>query len=419
MQGGGPGDDPAPQTTGGGKKAREMMPDDMLIKSILDARRGLDIKPFASAIEEATRSSRLIAERLQGIGATSALKQAMEGIRRNEELTRMAFGPLSELRRSGILDSSWRREMDLARKAMEGYQARFKTPEIAETARLLSTFKRGALSDVMAKYSENSSSLKLAMESMRTPWLDIQETMRSVAGFAEIQGIGYALRTLPAFDENLTAALRVDLGDWRDPITWRPEIFTDLAARSGFYVGLGFNPALTNFPLPAFEQSLDIAGLPRELPDDGQDDDGEEEGLSRTNGAHDCLQRLERLLRKFIDERMTQAVGSLWAKQRMPNGIYDQWRDKQRKAEEAGAEVRPLIEYADFTDYAAIICRGDNWREVFGMFFARQESVRESFQRLHPIRLDIAHSRLITQDDELLLRVEVRRLAKVMAKRKA
>ena len=151
---------------------------------------------------------------------------------------------------------------------------------------------------------------------------------------------------MPAFDENLSAALRVDLGDWRKPIAWRPEIFTDLAARSDFYISRGFNPALTDFPLPAFEQSLDIAGLPRELPPAaGGQDAGtlldEEEGLSRTNGAHDSLQRLERLLRKFIDERMTQAYGPVWVKQRLPNRLYDQWREKKQKAEKAGAEVRP------------------------------------------------------------------------------
>ena len=75
-------------------------------------------------------------------------------------------------------------------QAMEGYHARFKLPEIAETERLLATFKSCALSNLMARYAEEYSSLKRAMESMLTPWLDIQETMRSVAGFAEIQGIG-------------------------------------------------------------------------------------------------------------------------------------------------------------------------------------------------------------------------------------
>ena len=394
----------------------------------MGAWRMLDNKLIKS-IEEATRASHSIADLRHSIGKNSALMQAMESIRRNEELTRAAIGPLLELHRTGILDldSAWRREMDVARQAMEGYHARFKLPEIAETTRLLATCKSGVLSSIMARYAGEYSSLKRAMESMRTPWMDIQETLRSVAGFAEIHGIGHALRTLPAFDENLSAALRVDLGDWRDPISWRSEIFTDLAARSDFYISLGFNPELTDFPLPAFEQSLDIAGLPRELPPSagGQDagtlqdkDDREEEGLSRTNGAHDSLQRLERLLRKFIDERMTQAYGPVWVKQRLPNGLYEQWSEKKRKAEKAGAEVRSLFEYADFTDYPEIICRGDNWQAVFGTLFVRKESVRESFQRLHPIRLDVAHSRLITQDDELLLRVEVRRLVKVMAKRK-
>jgi hypothetical protein len=48
------------------------------------------------------------------------------------------------------------------------------------------------------------------------------------------------------------------------------------------------------------------------------------------------------------------------------------------------------------------------------MFFGRPESVRESFQRLYPIRLDTMHARPITQDDELLLYVETRRLVKIL-----
>ena len=163
------------------------MPDDKLVKSILEAQKAFDTRPYAAAIKEATRTSRSIADWLQSIGENSALMQTVESIRRNEEITRAAFGPLSELRLAGILDldSSWRPEIDVAQQAMEGYQARFKLPEIAETARLLAT-------DVIARYAEESSSLKRAMESMRTPWLDIQETMRSVAGFAEIQHIGHA-----------------------------------------------------------------------------------------------------------------------------------------------------------------------------------------------------------------------------------
>ena len=258
---------------------------------------------------------------------------------------------------------------------------------------------------------------------MGTPWLDVQEQMRSIAGFAELQGIGHALGSMPAFGESLSSTLRIDLGDWRDQITWPPEIFTDLTARSDFYAGLGFDQALTDFPAPAFEQSLRIAGLRSEPPPlvdrygapmPRSEDDEEEEGLARTNMAHDWLLRLETQLRRFIDEQMTRAFGSDWPRRRLPKDLYEKWEEKQRNARNAGAREWPLIAYADFTEYELVICKRDNWREVFAQFFDRPESVRESFQRLYPLRLDTMHARPITQDDELLLYVETKRLVKVI-----
>ena len=359
-----------------------------LIKVVLEAQRAL--RPYTDAMEAATRASRSMADMVRDVEQRSGLKQLQEIMRRQETLSRAAFGPVHELRHSKIFDvvGPWQREMERVRQIMDEYQARFRLPEMTEAARLLANIGRPVSFE---KFGLTTSRLQEAIGSMSTPWLDMQEKLRSIGAFAELQGIGHAVRTMPAFDESLSAKLRIDLGDWRDPITWRPEIFTDLAARSDFYEGLGFNTALTDFPLPAFEQSLDIAGLRREPlteNDDGGPEDlpnqEEEEGLERTNAAHDRLQRLERLLRKFIDERMTEAFGPDWPKRRLPNGFFDQWREKKRKAEEAGADVRPIIEYADFTDYAAVICRTDNWREIFGAFFVRQESVRESFQRLIP-----------------------------------
>jgi hypothetical protein len=73
-----------------------------------------------------------------------------------------------------------------------------------------------------------------------------------------------------------------------------------------------------------------------------------------------------------------------------------------------------LIAFADFTDYEKIICRRDNWKEVFAPFFDRPESVRESLQRLYPVRLATMHARLITQDDQILLYIETKRLLKAM-----
>ncbi len=400
------------------------------VKSVLDARNALDSWRYTGAIEAASRAARPLADALRAIQANPGISQMLESVKHHEAMMRAAVGPVEELRRAGVFDvnSTWRRDVELLGKAMTGFEARFRLPEMTEAARLVVEFQTTPLSESLARYAEKTSSLQRAMESMRTPWLDAQEAMRSVAGFAELQGIGRALGSMPSFGDRLASALRIDLGDWRDPITWRPEILTDLAARSDFYVSLGFDWTLTDFPAPAFEQSLDIADLRREppplverygVPIPPSDDDDEEEGLARTNMAYDWLLRLETQLRGFIDERMTRALGADWPKRRLPNGLYEKWQEKQRKAKEAGGREWPLIAYADFTDYELVICRSDNWRDIFAASFGRPESVRESFQRLYPIRLDTMHARPITQDDELLLYVETRRLVKVIVGRRS
>jgi hypothetical protein len=90
--------------------------------------------------------------------------------------------------------------------------------------------------------------------------------------------------------------------------------------------------------------------------------------------------------------------------------MYDDWIDKRNRALDAGQNAGQLIEYADFTHYKSIIERKDNWQRVFRRVFRRQEDVRESFQRMFPLRVAVAHARFLTNDDELLLLVESRRL---------
>lgn len=380
-----------------------------------------------SAIQKMMESVQGDTAWMKALHQDSATQRMLENIQRDHEFMRKALGPLEDLRRAGIfeVDSPWRREMERVRQMMADFEARFRLPEIPELARLTAELKSSRWSEALTKYSAESSALQRAMENMRLPWIDVQEKLRSMASFAELQGIGIAVKNMPSFGQNLSAALRLDLGDWREPITWRPEVLADFGARSDFYASLGFNRSLTDFPAPAFQESLGIAGLRREPPSivnlygapiPPSDDKEEEEGFERTNTAHDWLLRLETQLRAFIDEAMTRAFGPTWPRHRLPNGIYDRWQEKKQAAEKIGARERPLIAYADFTDYERVICKSDNWRELFGAYFERQESVRESFQRLHPIRLDTMHARPITQDDELLLYVETRRLVKVIVR---
>lgn len=349
-----------------------------------------------------------------------AIKQMLADVERSQAMIRMATGPLEDLRRAGLFDHG-----SVLARTMADFSARFRLPETADAARLMEQFSSSPAAEALNRYAEQTSSFQRAIESMRTPWLDMQEPMRSMGGFAALQGIGHALNSMPAFGDHLGSVLRVDLGDWRDTITWPTEIFTDLGARSDFYVARGFDTALTDFPAPAFEESLEIAGLRGEplslvewygspIPTINED---EEEGLTRTNTAHDWLLRLETQVRRLIDEEMTKAFGPDWPKHRLPNGLYDKWQEKKRNAQQSGGREWALIAYADFTDYVPVICKRDNW-SVFAPFFGRQEDVRETFQRLHPIRLDTMHARPITKDDELLLYVETRRLVKVMIEKK-
>ncbi len=97
-----------------------------------------------------------------------------------------------------------------------------------------------------------------------------------------------------------------------------------------------------------------------------------------------------------------------------PPNIRERWAEKHEKAQKYGEQPLPLIAYADFTDYVLIITKTDNWSTVFQHYFMRPELVRESFQRLHPIRLCTMHARVITQDDELYLRAETLRILKAM-----
>jgi hypothetical protein len=94
--------------------------------------------------------------------------------------------------------------------------------------------------------------------------------------------------------------------------------------------------------------------------------------------------------------------------------MFEEWRSKQDRAVEAGQPECPLIEYADFTQYKTIIERRDNWARVFKAVFRRPDDIRESFQRMFPLRIASMHARAIEPDDELLLMVETRRMLKAI-----
>jgi len=394
--------------------------DDTLWKRIREMQNGA--ARHQEMIDAAAKLAAPAMEAARALEVSSSIHHLIDQMNLRDSLIQAAIGPMQELQ---SLSLPITQAMDHTRHLLADYESHFRLPAESEIAQLALTIQTSPAMDVAWHFSDDTTALKQAMQAMQSPWLDIQQSVRSLAGFAELQGIGQALISGPAFSEHLAGVLRAGLGDWRDKISWPKPIFTDLDARTNFYVDRGFNLALTNFPATAFRESLNIAGLhdaPPALADRYgpflpklESDSEVEEAFIRTNRAHDRLQRFETQLRRYIDATMTAAYGPDWPKKKLPNGMYEDWRDKQHRAGQGRSADLPLIAFADFTHYELIICKRDNWREVFAPTFGRIESVRESFQRLYPVRVCTMHARLITHEDELYLYVEVKRLMKAIS----
>jgi hypothetical protein len=172
-------------------------------------------------------------------------------------------------------------------------------------------------------------------------------------------------------------------------------------------------------PDDAFDEAVEIAELDESAPiliemfgNPFEQLDESHEELDRTNFAHRWLFCLESQIRKFIDLNMRRAFGVDWPRHQLPNGVFDQWLERQQKWRSSRGAELPIVAFSDFTDYERIITRKDNWQLVFEPVFHRTENVRETFQRLYPIRLDTMHARAITKEDILLLYAETTRLVR-------
>ena len=343
--------------------------------------------------------------------------QRQQGIIRYQEYLRVALGPLEDIRRSGYMDIVYKlhNETSYLNNLLVAEQ-RFLLPDLSYATKLLDDYAKTIQVDVLTRYSQQLSDLHSVVESIQTPWLDVENQIQSLNGLACLHGIGSLLRTLPPFDTKLTDILRVDLGDWREEVIWPSHIATDPFVRASLYDQQGFNPDLTMFPYPAFEEIVSETGLRGSDVLVAEDYVRDEElfeleegaAFERTNNAHDRLQKFESRIRRFIDRHMKAQFGPNWITHRVPDDMRTRWRDRQRQ--DSSTQKWPLIAYADFADYTVIIIKRDNWRDLFKEFFINKSYVEESFRRLRPIRLATMHARLITQDDELFLYVETKRI---------
>ena len=363
------------------------------------------IEPISTAIE-ALRSNIEGPQRL--IADAHRLRTAM----------RVAVGPLEDLRRNLTLISEHPAAVLRGVRSLSAELDRqFRLPNPSDTQKLIHTLTTSTTESALSSYRDYPRRIRQAIDAMTTPWLNAQNEFASLNALLGLQRIGQELHSKRIFDVTSAERLRRHLGDWRPTIDWPAAVFTDPVERSRFYIERGLDPDLTYFPASAFDQAITNAGIKHDPPsydrpyDRADDQDsGNDVGFERNNAAHNHLQRFESHIRAFIDRRMTAIVGPNWIKSRVPGNMRLDWKDKRTKALDSGEPERPLIAYADFTDYVQLIVRRDNWDEVFESVFRRKALVQESLQRLYPIRICTMHARIISQDDELYLHAETRRL---------
>jgi hypothetical protein len=260
------------------------------------------------------------------------------------------------------------------------------------------------------------SNLRARMEEMLNPWVNANMASASARAFADLQSIGKLVNQVNSFEASVAAMLRTSLGDWRDLISPPVESLANPSFRTSLYVERGFDHALTGFTAQAFDEGIKIALLWDSTDEEQAIDLAEvdENGYARARIAFNVLQQFEIVVRRFIVEAMRATYGDEWARRQLPGGMYDKWQEKKKTARKAGEDERLLIEYADFTDYRLIIERKDNWDAVFRPIFGRAESVRESFQRLYPVRIATMHARIVTPDDHIFLMAETRRVLRAI-----
>ena len=378
-----------------------------IVQPVREAQKSLGIDSMEMKLLRREDEQRKLLAGLVDIGGvTSALQLA-------ERHQRSLNDQIEQMKQAGLigLSSSAQSAIRAINEAQEYRNQQFRMPNAIEISELAHNALASA--SLAQKLYTSDAAIREAMSSISSPWLQIENTIASAKAFADICSISKGIQSLPAFDSDFSAELRQHLGDWRQ-FEFSPSTpLVDPVVRTGLYIERGFDPRLTDFPTRAFEQGLDIAGLRSPGPDS---DDDIESGceFQRRNSAYNELQGFEIAVRRFIERVMRDTFGEDWMKHRLPPEMYKAWQEKRAKAMATGQPEHPLIDYADFTDYKIIIERKDNWKDVFREFFVRKEDVCESFQRLFPVRIATMHARLITQDDELLLLVETRRILKVI-----
>src|SRR3989344_4886001 len=125
---------------------------------------------------------------------------------------------------------------------------------------------------------------------------------------------------------------------------------------------------------------------------------------------YQIIKDLETNLRQFIESKLSQITQNWW-KERIPRDVQEKAKLNSEKSQSpwpwVKTENKSVIAYIDFPDYAKIIQRKDNRRDIFPEIKDERvvDSIVTKLKELEYIRNKIAHSRPITVQESTTLRL--------------
>ena len=134
--------------------------------------------------------------------------------------------------------------------------------------------------------------------------------------------------------------------------------------------------------------------------------DGADPGLMFEPGNFGLVTFVEQHLRQFVCREMHARYGERWLEQKVDPKLTNEWKSRREQAIANGESLLPPVQYSNFMDLKDIVVRKDHWREVFAPVFVRKTHFEVAMERLHSVRLPLAHSRPIGRAQQYILVIE-------------
>ena len=264
--------------------------------------------------------------------------------------------------------------------------------------------------DYSAELTRHQNELASRLTGLTIPWALEDHPALSVMGLVRLAGMRDIVTEADPYTMPASGLYRHELGE---PLPFDPEVAPE--EREAAAMDSGMNPEVVAFPPVAYPRVLVVAGFKFGLPalDAPASDGGDTTGIFHPH-HRELLDQVEHRLRKLVAKELRRVAGSRWIRRRVSENTRDKWDRRKQEDQDRRGDSYALIHYADLMDMSDIICRRDNWNDVFSAIFKDRADFQVGMRRLNPIRHAIAHGRPLVRTDQLALCAEAARLLRAL-----